>query len=243
MAGALDDDDAAAWSLPSAGFVLDSRRNPRLASRRSFAAGALAALAGSFPLACDEPNGTGLDGSTGEVVGTVALAKDGAGVPNAIVALVRGDQVVDAAATGADGRVAFDAVAEGTYTLRLTGLELTSLSPRHTSFDPMVQEVVVGGGSPVSVVFAGVGLVPARITGVVWCAGAPVPDAEVRVVGGDTDVTVTTNAQGRYGATDLAAGHYAVFLATAPDGCAFDDDHAVADVRIGQQANLDFGSP
>lgn len=172
------------------------------------------------------------------------MAKDGSGVPNALVALLRGGQVVDAAATGAGGHVAFTGVPDGTYTLRLTGLELTGLSPRHTSFEPLSQEVVVGAGAPApSVVFAGVGLVPARITGVVSCAGAPVPDVAIRVVGGETDVVVATNAQGRYGATDLAAGHYAVFLLAAPAGCAFDEDHAVADVRIGQQANLDFESP
>lgn len=200
-------------------------------------------LAASSLLACDGPSGTGPDGSSGEVVGTVALAKDGAGVPNAIIALLRDGEIVDAAATGASGRVSFAAVPAGTYTMRLTGLELTGLSAKHTSFEPLAQEVVVGSGSPASVVFAGVGLVPARITGVVSCAGAPVPEAAVRVVGGETDVIVTTNAQGRYGATDLAAGHYAVFLVSVPDGCAFEEDHAVADVRIGQQANLDFGSP
>lgn len=172
------------------------------------------------------------------------MAKDGSGVPNALVALLRGGQVVDAAATGAGGHVAFTGVPDGTYTLRLTGLELTGLSPRHTSFEPLSQEVVVGAGAPApSVVFAGVGLVPARITGVVSCAGAPVPDVAMRVVGGETDVTVSTNAQGRYGATDLGAGHYAVFVVAAPAACVFDEDHAVADVRIGQQANIDFTSP
>ena len=65
----------------------------------------------------------------------------------------------------------------------------------------------------------------------------------MRVVGGETDVTVSTNAQGRYGATDLGAGHYAVFVVAAPAACVFDEDHAVADVRIGQQANIDFTSP
>ncbi|NIX25642.1 MAG: hypothetical protein GWN07_39895, partial [Actinobacteria bacterium] len=93
---------------------------------------------------------------------------------------------------------------------------------------------------PVEVYFSGVGLIPPRISGYVLCNGQAVPDAAIRVVGGDVDQTVRTNAQGKYGATDLGAGFYTAILESAPGTCDFGLRYEVVHARAGQFVDVDF---
>jgi hypothetical protein len=184
----------------------------------------------------DDPAGTPETGP-GTLTGTVARAKTGEGVANALVALVRDGTVRGTAATDGDGAFAFDGIPDGPYDVHLTGLELTGLSLLHTTFEPRTQRVEVSGQTE-PLLFAAVGVVPARITGVVRCAGAVDTDAAIRIVGGAVDTTVGTNSIGRYALTDLGAGHYALFPVRAR--CLDGLDPRVVGVEIGQYVGEDF---
>jgi len=169
--------------------------------------------------------------------GTVTSEKTSAGVSGLVVALLRDDTVVRATPTDSSGAFEFPDLARGNYAVRLTGFDLANVDLRSTAFTPDSANVSVAG-DPVNVLFAAVGLVAPHIVGTVQCGGVPVADAQVRVIGGDTDVTVTTNAQGKYGATDLAAGHYAVIVVAAP--CTVAPPFAAATLKAGQAAQVDF---
>lgn len=210
-------------------------RRPR--QRALAGVAALAILAGGCQ--ADRPP-TAPDGGAGggDVTGTVALVKTGAPVANAIVALIQGGRVLQAAATDDAGRFAFDRVTPGAYTVHLTGIELTGQDPLFTSFEPVSQRVT-RTSEPLHVYFGGEGIVPARLTGFVTCRGAAVAGARVRIVGGDTDTTIVTTEQGRYGSPDLVAGAYAVYLATA-DPCGYPQLFQAGRVKTGQLLRLDF---
>jgi len=152
--------------------------------------------------------------------------------------LQRGSEVVASAFTDATGRFGFDQQPAGSYTAKLIGLELTGLRPGHTALEPESQTVLVGG-DPVELVFAVVGLLPPRVSGTITCAGSPVEGARVRIVGGEADTTVTTNAQGRYGANDLGTGYHSVFIASAP--CITVPSFEVVDLKPGQGVEVNFG--
>lgn len=177
--------------------------------------------------------------SNGVLAGSVGLVKSGEGVRDIIAVLLRDGHVVAAEPTDALGTFRFTDVSAGQYTVRLTGLELSAVSLRHTAFDPVWQDVRVNG-APVDIVFAGVGLVPARILGDVTCDAAPLAGVTLRVVGGTTDVSVQTNAQGRYAATDLDPGHYTVLLPTTTPNCRFAAPWSVTEVLVGQSVEVDF---
>ncbi len=175
----------------------------------------------------------------GDIEGVVARQKTGVGVADMVVGLrTDGGQVVAATFTEAGGAFAFSAVADGSYEVFLANLEGAGIDPRFDALEPEVATVTVGDDPPSTLVFAVVGLVPARIAGDVSCAGVAQPDASVRVVGGVIDQTVTSNAQGRFAALDLLAGKYAVF-ASAP-GCVLSDAIRVAEVLRGQFVEMDF---
>lgn len=180
-----------------------------------------------------DPDPTG----AGDVHGTVASVKTGQGVSNLVVALTSGADVVGVAATDADGTFRFDGIAAGEYVARLTGIELSGLSPNHTAFEPPSQTVRVGAGDA-ALGFGVVGLIPPRVTGDVTCAGMPAVGALVRVIGGATDIVVSTNEQGRYGATDLGPGHHAVLLIAAP--CDVAVSWTAVELLPGQAAEVDF---
>ena len=91
---------------------------------------------------------------------------------------------------------------------------------------------------PVALTFAIVGLIPPRVFGYVRCHGMLVPNAKLRVVGGNTDVLVVTNDQGKYGATDLTAGFYAVIPVEVP--CAVDPSFTAVELKPGQGLEVDF---
>ena len=184
----------------------------------------------------DDSQPTGLHGGETTVRGTVASARTAVGVPNLIVALVSDGAVLAAAPTDAQGRFAFERVPSGSYMVHVTGLELSALSARHTVFEPAATQVAVGG-TPLDLLFAAVGVIPPRIVGDIRCNGAVV-DAQVRIVGGETDIVVATNAQGRYAATDLAPGNYAVIVTEAP--CTITPAYRVASLLPAQAAQVDF---
>jgi hypothetical protein len=184
----------------------------------------------------DDPAGTP-EAGPGTLTGTVARAKTGEGVANALVALVRDGTVRGTAATDGDGAFAFDGIPDGPYDVHLTGLELTGLSLLHTTFEPRTQRVEVSGETE-PLLFAAVGVVPGRITGVVRCGGVVDTDAAIRIVGGAVDTTVGTNSIGRYALTDLGAGYYALFPVRAR--CLDGLDPRVVGVETGQYVGEDF---
>lgn len=214
---------------------------PRMTGRpnaaRSGASIAALLLLAALTSACgDDPVGDGATGR-GELTGMVARAKTGEGVANAVVALVRDGAVVRTTATDGAGGFAFDAVPAGGYDVYLTGLELTGMSLLHTTFEPRSQRVEVAGEVE-PLLFAAVGVVPARITGIVRCGGAVDTDAAVRVAGGAVDTVVATNAVGRYALTDLDGGAYALFPVRARCLDALPD--TVVHAGVGQYVGVDF---
>ncbi|HEX7119623.1 MAG TPA: carboxypeptidase-like regulatory domain-containing protein [Longimicrobiales bacterium] len=192
----------------------------------------------SIAAACAD-DATGPDAGAVDIAGTVALAKTGEGVANAIVVLIRDGRVLQAVPTDAGGSFAFRSVEPDSYTVRLTGLELTGVSLSHTSFEPLEQKVAVGGGV-VDVVFSAFGLIPPRVVGTVRCDGQAVEGAELRVIGGETDTVVRTNAQGRFSALDLGTGYHTVVLHAASGACRYDPAYRVVHLRAGQAADVDF---
>ncbi|HEX5435737.1 MAG TPA: carboxypeptidase-like regulatory domain-containing protein [Gemmatimonadaceae bacterium] len=172
-----------------------------------------------------------------EILGSVTSEKTSAGIPGLVVALLHQGAVVRATPTDSNGAFQFRSVARGNYTVQLTGFELAHVDLRYTAFTPVSTDVTVGA-EPANVVFAAVGLIAPHIVGTITCGGTPVSGAAVRVIGGETDDTVTTNAQGKYGATDLSAGHYAVIVLAAP--CTITPPYAAAALRPGQAATVDF---
>jgi len=173
-----------------------------------------------------------------ELTGTVAFVKTGAGVKDLVVALFSGSSVVATTHTLADGTFSFRDLAEGSYTARLTGFELTGVNLRAVAFDP-VQRPVTLGTEAVDLAFAAVGLVPPRVAGDVLCNGAEVQGATFRVIGGeDTDVTVTSDVRGRYAAGNLSRGVYTVIPQSAP--CTLLPAFQVVTVGAGQAAEADF---
>lgn len=206
---------------------------------RTFAVLKLAAplLLAALVSACGDDPVADVAGRRGELTGTVARAKTGDGVANAVIALVRDGAVVRTTATNAVGAFAFDAVPAGGYTIHLTGLELTGMSLLHTTFEPLSQPVEVAGEME-PVLFAAVGVVPARITGIVRCGGAVDTDAAVRIAGGAVDSVVATNTVGRYALTDLDGGTYAVLPVRARCLGALAD--TVVRAEVGQYVGVDF---
>lgn len=173
----------------------------------------------------------------GVIHGAVANEKTGAGVANILVAVLQGQTVLQATATAADGQFSVMDLSPGAYTVRLTGFDVAGIDTRFVAFTPESTQVTVGA-QPVSLAFAAVGLIPPRIAGYVTCSGQPVAGVAVRVIGGATDTTVVTNAVGKYGATDLWAGHYAVIVVAPP--CSIAPPYQAADVKPGQEVTLDF---
>lgn len=204
----------------------------RLALSLAFAAAAAAGACGDD----DEPVAPGTGDAA--IAGTVAQLKTGAGVPNVVVVALRDGVVVRAAATGADGSFAFDGLAPGDYRVRLTGLELSGLSLSHTIFDPLEQAAEVAAGATVDLVFVAVGVIPPRIQGTVTCGGLPVSGARVRLVGGSSDVTVTTDGNGQFGTIDLTEGTYAVIPVDRP--CALQPAFRVVEVRKSGTVQAEF---
>jgi hypothetical protein len=189
---------------------------------------------------CLDDGGSGATGphaGEGVVSGVVKRVKTGAGVANVVVALMQDDRVVATSHTDAGGSFSFTALPEGLYVARLTGFELTGVSLLHTVFDPVEQEVTVSG-EPRDLVFAAVGVIPARILGEVYCGGTPQEGASVRVVGAETNLTVITNSEGKYGANDLATGYYAVIPEAV--GCEVSPAFHTLYVGPGQAGEADF---
>lgn len=189
------------------------------------------------PSCSDHDASTGLASGPGQIDGTVTSEKTAHGIPNLVVALIREGHVVAAAPTDSSGAFSFDALAQGDYVVRLTGVELSQLDPLYNAFTPVADSVTVDN-APVRLFFTAVGLIPPRIVGVVSCEGTPVPSARVRVIGASTDTVVTTSAQGRYGATELDPGHYAVIPIEAP--CPVEPSYRAVELLQGQAVEANF---
>lgn len=193
-------------------------------------------------LGCSDDNTPtgGDDGTTPGVQGTISRQKTGVGVPGLTVAVVNGGEAVAASTTGPNGEFAVPGVPDGTYEVVPVGLELAGLDPRFDVMEPTRDTVVVEGGSSDPLVFAVVGLVPARITGEVTCGGVPETAATVRVAGGAaTDEEATPDPLGRYAVLDLLAGVYVV--AAESSNCTLVPAYRIVTVRPGEFVRVDFG--
>lgn len=175
------------------------------------------------------------------VSGSVTTVKTATGVPNAVVALLQEGDIVRTAFTNTAGNFGFENLRAGDYTARLTALELTGLDLRFVSFAPVEVPFTVDE-EPVQLFFAGNGLIPPHVVGDVFCNGAAVSDATVRVVGGEYDQTVQTNPQGRFGATNLSAGNYTVILLSHASSCTFDPIYRIVELLPGQGTTVEFSS-
>ena len=201
--------------------------------------GLLLSLCLLFSACDDDPVEISVPGGDGEIQGVVARQKTGVGVADVVVGLrTTSGQVVAATFTEADGAFGFSGVVDGNYQVFLSNLEGAGIDPRFDALEPEVASVVIGDEPASTVVFAVVGLVPARIAGDVTCGGTPQSGATVRVVGGAIDQSVTSNAQGRFASLDLFPGNYAVF-ASAP-GCVLSDAIRVTSILRGQFVEMDF---
>lgn len=178
----------------------------------------------------------GPDGGAAVVTGSLTRQKTGAGVADAIAVIIAGGHVVATAHTDAAGHFTFGRLDAGDYTVRLTGLEIAGLDPRFDALEPVVRTVRIPAAD--ALVFAVVGLVAPRVTGEIRCGGAPVVGAQVRVIGGSTDATATTDGLGRYAVLDLEPGNYAVIPVTVP--CVVSPAFAAVDLRPGQSGEVDF---
>lgn len=188
----------------------------------------------------DDPVEIPVPGGDGAIEGVVARQKTGVGVANVVVGLrTTTGQIAEATFTAIDGTFAFSNTPAGNYELFLANLEGAGIDPRFDALEPEVANVTVGDEPLGSVVFAVVGLVPARIAGDITCGGAGQSDASIRVVGGSIDQTVSSNPQGRFAALDLLAGKYTVFASTP--GCELTDPVRVVEVLRGQFIAADFG--
>lgn len=230
--------DRAVASAARGGSVGPQRVSRRSGWRRALPTALLLCSIGGCMDERGEPAGPG-GGSGGAVAGTVTRHKTGAGVPNVIAVLVGSSGVVATAHTDAAGRFVMPRVEPGSYALRLTGHDLAGLDTGFEVMEPDSRTVTIGRTNQ-DVVFTVVGLVPPRITGEIFCSGMPVAGARVRVVGGNADVIVTTNEQGKFGALDLTPGHYTVIPVSSP--CTLGPSYQVVRLRAGQSADADFSS-
>ncbi|MBT8337947.1 MAG: carboxypeptidase-like regulatory domain-containing protein [Gemmatimonadetes bacterium] len=218
--------------------IVKGRLVPR-ARRRSVRLGWVAALIVAAVACGDDDAGVDPIATGGAISGTVARQKTADGVPNAVLALRDvEDRVVATAVTGNAGRFTFSGLEQGAYRVRFVAPELAGLDPLFDALEPVEWDVALSS-DPVELVFAVVGLVPARITGTVTCGGAPAADVAVRVIGGETDATATTDEAGIFTALDLLPGTYAVIPLEAP--CALTPQFRAATVRPGQFVDLNFG--
>lgn len=186
---------------------------------------------------CADGEPAALDGGNAFVSGSVTVEKTGVGVPNMIIALVRGADVVATAATDATGSFGFDRQPAGDYTARLVGLELTPFRPNFTALEP-AERTFIMGSDPVELTFTLVGLLPPRVSGTVRCSGTLIEGARVRVIGGETDTSALTNVLGRFGVNDLDVGFHTVVLDQAP--CSPSPAFHVVNLRLGQGIEVDF---
>jgi hypothetical protein len=189
------------------------------------------------PISCSDDEPASPDVGGGNLAGVVTRHKTGTGVPGTVVVLLADSTVIATTHTDGSGRFDFGRLAAGPYQVRLTGLDLAGLDVRFDTVEPEHRDVSVSGGSE-ELVFTILTLVPPRITGDVFCAGTPVEGVRMRVVGGATDVVVTTSAQGKYGALDLTPGNYAIIPIDAP--CTMAPAFHTIELRPGQSGEADF---
>lgn len=179
----------------------------------------------------------GPSGAPGTIEGVVARQKTGVGVPGVILALRQGATTLATTLSTESGGFSFANVPAGDYEVRIAAPELAGLDPIFDALEPESWTVQIGG-DPVDLVFAVVGLVPARVTGRITCGGGPAAGARIRVVGGAHDETHAADETGSWSALNLAAGAYTVIPITAP--CPLEPAWLAVDLRAGQMIEVDF---
>ena len=204
---------------------------------RSFVRLLCVLFAALLPVSCGDDEPASPDVHGGNLAGVVTRHKTGTGLPGIVVVLLADSAVIATTHTDATGRFDFGRLEAGSYQVRLAGLALAGLDVRFDTVEPAHRDVSVAGGSE-ELVFTILTLVPPRITGDVFCAGTPVEGVRMRVVGGATDVVVTTNAQGKYGALDLTPGNYAIIPIDTP--CTMAPAFHTIELRPGQSGEADF---
>jgi hypothetical protein len=189
--------------------------------------------------ACDDTGDIApdLSGAPGVIEGVVARQKTGVGVAGVILALQESGTTLATAVTTESGGFSFANVPSGNYEVRIAAPELAGLDPIFDALEPESWSVQVGS-DPVDLVFAVVGLVPARVTGRITCGGAAAEGAEIRVVGGAHDAVHLADATGSWSALNLAAGAYAVIPVAAP--CPLEPGWTAVELRPGQMVEVDF---
>lgn len=208
----------------------------RLCGRRVIFLALLLGLAPSG--ACSGDDGpSGPASGPGTIAGTVTRQKTGLGVPDIVAVLMHDGAIAATTHTDEAGRFRFPGLATGSYTVRLTGYDIAGLDARFDVVEPESRSMTVpdAGGD---LVFTVVGVVAPRINGGIECGGLPAGGAQVRVIGGRTDTTVTANAVGRYALLDLDPGRYAVIPVGAP--CAVEPKFHALELRPGQSGDADF---
>lgn len=197
-------------------------------------------LWGAFAMAgCeDRVGGTAPSLAPGLLGGTVARQKTAIGVEGAVLVLSDTSGVRATALSDATGRFRFSEMPPGEYEVQLVAPEVAGIDPLFEVLEPAAHEVQLGS-EPIDLVFAVVGLVPARITGRVLCDGEPVVGMEVRVAGGEVDAVAVTDAGGLFTVLDLAPGVYTVLPLDAP--CLLTPAREVVRIRPGEFVDLGFG--
>jgi hypothetical protein len=185
---------------------------------------------------CGDDGPAGPEPGSDVIAGSVTRQKTGVGVRDVVAVLIGGGRVVMTTHTDADGRFAFGSIDPGEYTVRLTGLDIAGLDSRFDVLEP--ESRLAQSPSAEDLVFAVVGLVAPRVTGELRCGGAPIGGASVRVIGGSSDRTATTDALGRYAVLDLEPGNYAVIPVAAP--CPVSPSFRAIELRPGQSGEADF---
>lgn len=209
---------------------------PRLAGRRVTYSALMLVLA--VQTACSEDSGpSGPASGSGAVAGTVTRQKTGLGVPNVVAVLVHDGAVIATAHTDAAGQFHFAGIGAGSYTVRLTGYDIAGLDARFDVVEPEARSMTVPDAAG-DLVFTVVGVVAPRISGTIQCGSLPAAGATVRVIGGNTDTTLTVNTVGRFSLLDLDPGIYAVIPVTAP--CALTPQFRALDLRPGQSGDAEF---
>jgi hypothetical protein len=212
-------------------------QNAIVSPPRSFVRVVCVLFAAFLPISCSDDEPTSPDVQGGNLAGVVTRHKTGTGVPGIVVVLLADSSVIATTHTDGTGRFDFGRLDAGPYQVRLTGLDLAGLDVRFDTVEPEHRNVSVSGGRE-ELVFTILTLVPPRITGDVFCAGTPVEGVRMRVVGGATDVVVTTSAQGKYGALDLTPGNYAIIPIDTP--CTMAPAFHTIELRPGQSGEADF---
>ena len=171
---------------------------------------------------------------TAGISGRVAIEGDGlAGVTVSLTGIEPMTATTDAA-----GQYAFAELRPGSYTVGISGFDT-----RDYEFTETSKSVTVALGQTNNVPFDGIRLRTAGISGQVSVEGAGIAGVVVALMGGDAEAMDTTNAEGQYGFSGLAAGTYTVTISGYDDvaySFAEEEKAKTVDLALGQAAIQNF---